>query len=116
MQSGGLKFWGWKASRPGGEMKNKMRTVVICLVCFCAAGCSPGSTPGNPAATAAKQSVAEPLSPRGQQQLRTIVDSDRLADLQWPDFSDYKKWVKEFYESSSYGLAWTHGGKPTAQA
>ena len=97
-------------------MKNKLRTPVICLVCLFAAGCSPGSTPGNPAATAAKQSVAEPLSPSGQQQLRTIVDSDRLADLQWPDFSDYRKWVKEFYESSSYGLAWTHAGKPTAQA
>ena len=97
-------------------MKNKIRTVVICLVCLFAAGCSPGSTPGNPAATAAKQSVPGPLSPSGQQQLRTIVDSDRLADLQWPDFSDYGKWVKEFYESSSYGLAWTHGGKPTAQA
>lgn len=97
-------------------MKNKLRTPVICLVGLFAAGCSPGSTPGNPAATAAKQSVAEPLSPSGQQQLRTIVDSDRLADLQWPDFSDYGKWVKEFYESSSYGLAWTHAGKPTAQA
>ena len=44
------------------------------------------------------------------------MDSDRLADLQWPDFSDYGKWVKEFYESSNYGLAWTRGGKPTAQA
>lgn len=97
-------------------MKNKLRTPVICLVCLFMAGCSPGSTPGNPAATAAKRSVAEPLSPSGQQQLRTIVDSDRLADLQWPDFSDYRKWVKEFYESSSYGLAWTHAGKPTAQA
>jgi murein L,D-transpeptidase YcbB/YkuD len=97
-------------------MKNKLRTPVIYLVCLFAAGCSPGSTPGNPAATATKQSVAEPLSPSGQQQLRTIVDSDRLADLHWPDFSDYGKWVKEFYESSSYGLAWTHAGKPTAQA
>ena len=97
-------------------MKNKIRKVVICLVCLFAAGCSPGSTPGNPAATAAKQSVPEPLSPSGQQQLRTIVDSDRLADLQWPDFSDYGKWVKEFYESSRNGLAWAHGGKPTAQA
>jgi L,D-transpeptidase YcbB len=116
MPSRGLQFCGWKASRLRGEMKNKLRTPVICLVCLFMAGCSPGSTPGNPAATAAKQSVAEPLSPSGQQQLRSIVDSDRLADLQWPDFSDYRKWVKEFYESSSYGLAWTHAGKPTAQA
>jgi murein L,D-transpeptidase YcbB/YkuD len=97
-------------------MKNEMRTVVLCLVCLFAAGCSPGSTPGKASATAAKQSAAESLSPNGQQELHAIVDSGRLADLQWPDFSNYGKWVKEFYDSGSYGLAWTHAGKPTAQA
>jgi L,D-transpeptidase YcbB len=39
-----------------------------------------------------------------------------MADLQWQDFSDYEKWVKEFYEAGSYELAWTHAGKPTPQA
>ncbi len=67
-------------------------------------------------AKAAKQSVSNPLVPTGQRELRTIVESGRLAELQWPDFSDYGKWVKEFYESGSYELAWTRGGKPTAQA
>jgi L,D-transpeptidase YcbB len=93
-----------------------MRTVILCLAFLFAAGCSPGSTPGNGAATATRQAVLEPLSARGQQELRTIVDSGHLAELQWPDFSDYGKWVKEFYESGAYELAWTHGGKPTAQA
>jgi murein L,D-transpeptidase YcbB/YkuD len=97
-------------------MKNEMRKVIVCLACLFAAGCSRGSTPGSATATAANQSVAEPLSPNSQQQLRTIVDSGRLADLQWPDFSDYGKWVKEFYDFSNYGLAWTRGGKPIAQA
>ena len=93
-----------------------MRTVILCLAVLFAAGCSPGSTPGNGAARATRQAVLEPLSARGQQELRTIVDSGHLAELQWPDFSDYGKWVKEFYESGAYELAWTHGGKPTAQA
>ena len=44
------------------------------------------------------------------------MEGGRLAELQWPDFSDYGKWVKEFYESGSYELAWTRGGKLTAQA
>jgi murein L,D-transpeptidase YcbB/YkuD len=97
-------------------MKSEMRTVIVCLVCLFAAGCSPGSTPGSAGTTVAKQSVADPLNANGQQELRTIVASGRLADLQWPDFSDYDKWVKEFYDSSNYGLAWTRAGKPTAQA
>lgn len=97
-------------------MKEKMRTAIVCFLCLFVAGCSSGSTPGNTPATAAKQSVVEPLNPNGQQELRTIVDRGRLAELQWPDFSDYGKWVKEFYESGSYELAWTRGGKPTAQA
>ncbi|HEY1470703.1 MAG TPA: L,D-transpeptidase family protein [Candidatus Acidoferrum sp.] len=97
-------------------MNNGMRTVVVCLMCLFAAGCSPGSTAGSATATAAKQSAETRLSSTGQQHLRAIVDSGRLADLQWPDFSDYDKWVKEFYDSGNYGLAWTRGGKPTAQA
>ena len=97
-------------------MKSEMRTVVVCLVCLLAAGCSPGSTPGSARANAAKQAAAEPLSSNGQQELHAIVDSGRLTDLQWPDFSDYGKWVKEFYDSGSYQLAWTLAGKPTPQA
>jgi L,D-transpeptidase YcbB len=93
-----------------------MRTVILCLVLLFAAGCSSGDTPGNGAARATKQSAAEILGARGQQELRAIVDSGRLAALQWPDFSDYEKWVKEFYESGTYELAWTRGGKPTTQA
>jgi L,D-transpeptidase YcbB len=57
-----------------------------------------------------------PLSAGGRQEVRTIVDSGRLAALPWPAFSNYEKWVKEFYESGAYELAWTRGGKPTAQA
>ncbi len=97
-------------------MKSEMRTVVVCLVCLLAAGCSPGSTPGSARANAAKQATAEQLSSNGQQELHSILDSGRLTDLQWPDFSDYGKWVKEFYDSGNYQLAWTGGGKPTTQA
>ncbi len=93
-----------------------MRMAIVCLVCLSAAGCSSGTTPGNEASTAAKQSVAEPLNDHARQELRTIVDSGRLAGLQWPDFSDYGKWGKEFYVSGNYELAWTRGGKPTSQA
>ena len=44
------------------------------------------------------------------------MNSGRLADLQWQNFSDYQKYVKEFYDAGNYQLEWTRGGKPTPQA
>lgn len=68
------------------------------------------TTPGQQAAT------AEPLSAAGQQELRQIVASGRLADLQWRSFANQSAAVKEFYEEDGYGLAWSHSGRPTPQA
>lgn len=48
--------------------------------------------------------------------LRDMAASHLLTDLRWPDFSDYATPVEAFYEPSDYALAWTSGGKPTAQA
>jgi murein L,D-transpeptidase YcbB/YkuD len=55
-------------------------------------------------------------SPQSTSHLREIVASGRLADLRWPDFSDYKAQVTEFYESSAYATAWLNGRQPSAQA
>src|ERR1700747_343099 len=56
-----------------------------------------------------------PVSPAGEQELRTVVESGRLVDLQWPNFSEHRDAVKEFYDLAGYNLAWSHAGKPTAQ-
>ena len=48
--------------------------------------------------------------------LREIVASGRLADLRWPDFSDYKVSVDGFYAPASYAPAWIEGGRPSASA
>jgi len=56
------------------------------------------------------------LSAEGQATLRAIIQSGNLADLRWPDFSDYTKHVQKFYESSGYALAWVKGMEPTPQA
>jgi len=56
------------------------------------------------------------LSPAGEQELRILVESGRLADLQWPNFSEHRDAVREFYDLAGYGVAWSHAGKPTAQA
>src|SRR6202046_4722772 len=67
--------------------------------------------------TSAK-SAAPPqqLSPEGQASLRSIIQAGNLSDLRWPDFSDYDKYVRKFYESYGYSLPWLRGTEPTAQA
>jgi L,D-transpeptidase YcbB len=97
-------------------MTKKMRTAALCLVCLFTAAVFTGGAQVSGASSNAKQSTAGSLSPQGQQELRTIVDSGRLADLHRQNFSDYQKLVKEFYDDGNYQLEWTRGGKPTPQA
>ena len=56
------------------------------------------------------------LSAGSEATLRAIVQAGNLADLRWPDFSDYEKHVRKFYESYSYSLPWVKGMEPTPQA
>jgi L,D-transpeptidase YcbB len=82
-------------------------------------GCFGGSpSAGRPTAEAAPKTrmVPESLSPPGEQELRAIVASGRLPELQWPNFSAHSQDVKEFYEEGGYKLGWSQGAKPTAQA
>lgn len=48
--------------------------------------------------------------------LRQIADKARFDDLRWPDFSDYRQHVKNFYEPGGYAPAWIRAGQPTPQA
>jgi murein L,D-transpeptidase YcbB/YkuD len=60
--------------------------------------------------------LGQELSADSQATLRAIVQAGNLADLRWPDFSDYKKHVQKFYESYGYSLPWVKGMEPTPQA
>ncbi|MGC2402404.1 MAG: L,D-transpeptidase family protein [Acidobacteriaceae bacterium] len=48
--------------------------------------------------------------------LAAIVASGRLNDLRWPNFSDYRSHLIDFYRPSQYRLAWVRDGQPTPQA
>jgi murein L,D-transpeptidase YcbB/YkuD len=67
---------------------------------------------------ASAKSGASPqhLSPDGQATLRAIIQSGKLSELRWPDFSDYDKHVQKFYESYANSLPWVREMQPTAQA
>ncbi len=49
-------------------------------------------------------------------QVREIVSSGQLPVLRWPDFSDYREHLRNFYQPANYTLAWTRDGRPTPQA
>jgi L,D-transpeptidase YcbB len=69
-----------------------------------------------PVASAQSAVPPEQLSPEGQAALRAAIDSGTLAQLRWPDFSDYTKLVKDFYDSYGNSLPWVRGMQPTVQA
>src|SRR5215472_2670729 len=48
--------------------------------------------------------------------LSALIDSGRLSDLRWRNFSDSRTQLREFYQPSDYALAWITGNQPTPQA
>ena len=44
------------------------------------------------------------------------MDAGNLPGLRWPNFSDYRVHLKNFYEPAGYVLAWVRDGHPTPQA
>ena len=87
---------------------------------LCFVACSHGTVSSDSGrsglAGAQNSSEAQALTPAGDQELRSIVASGKLPELQWPNFSQQSPAVKEFHNEAEYRLAWSSGGKPTAQA
>ena len=48
--------------------------------------------------------------------LSSIVASGHLDDLRWPDFSDYRLHLTNFYRPAAYKPAWIRDGEATPQA
>lgn len=79
---------------------------------------------GDSSATSAPSQSTSPAQSEPPQQisaatqawLRTTIRTGNLADLRWPDFSDYSKLLQEFYDSYRYALPWVQGMQPTPQA
>jgi L,D-transpeptidase YcbB len=49
-------------------------------------------------------------------QLREIASVGQLPDLRWPNFSDYREQVQNFYQFSDFTPAWVRNSRPTPQA
>jgi L,D-transpeptidase YcbB len=76
------------------------------------------SATANPAASAAE---GQPL-PAGVDagavfsRLHAIADAGKLADLRWPNFSDYRAHFQHVYDASNFTPVWLQNGKPSPQA
>jgi L,D-transpeptidase YcbB len=66
--------------------------------------------------SAPQNSEPQHFSPSAEAALRTWIEAGYLPDLRWPNFSDYRIHVRNFYQSTGYAPAWTQGGQPTPQA
>jgi L,D-transpeptidase YcbB len=44
------------------------------------------------------------------------VDTSKVPNLRWPNFSDYESYVQTFYDDRNFEVAWTRDGAPTATA
>jgi hypothetical protein len=51
-----------------------------------------------------------------QSDIRTLVTSGKLEEMRWPNFSDYRDSIQEFYEPTGFAPAWVQGSQPLPQA
>jgi|KBSMisStaDraftv2_1062788.scaffolds.fasta_scaffold00979_1 L,D-transpeptidase YcbB len=53
----------------------------------------------------------------GQQiDIRSLVTSGNLEEMRWPNFSDYRNSIQEFYAPTGFAPAWVQGSQPLPQA
>jgi L,D-transpeptidase YcbB len=96
---------------------SRLSASLVLIALFCGSGCgsaSPAEAQLPTSRTAGASAMV--LSPEGQAWLDTAISLGNFPDLRWPDFSDYSKHVKKFYEFNGGALWWVKGMKPTAQA
>lgn len=98
--------------------RRKLATLLIAIAALlCGPGIGSAGRANKPPENSLKFGAPrQELSADSQVTLRAIVQAGSLADLRWPDFSDYKKHVQKFYESYSYSLLWMKEMEPTPQA
>ena len=56
------------------------------------------------------------LSAAQQQDIQALVTSGNLDGMRWPNFTDYRTALQEFYEPTGYAPAWVQGTQPVPQA
>ena len=97
--------------------KRRLEISLLLLVPFmCLGGTTPAQVgKSSPSATGAKAG-STPKAEGAAGRLSAIVASGRLEDLRWPNFSDYRLLLTNFYRPTGFKLVWVRDGQPDAQA
>lgn len=88
----------------------------LLLLFSCARAADPAGSMQGQAAGLGSANAAMQLTPDGKALLHSIIEAGNLSDLRWPDFSDYRQLLTDFYSEYGFGLPWVHDGEPTPQA
>jgi L,D-transpeptidase YcbB len=86
------------------------------VLCLGAAIVLAGSAAGAKPSAKTPQSTASICAGAASPDLCALVESGKLPDLRWPDFTDYRPQVKSFYQATNFQFAWIAEGRPTEQA
>ncbi len=96
--------------------KSALAALIAALCCgattslaFAAGSPAPAPTPN--AAPSASAAAAQ-----GPGDLGALIAASTLADLRWPNFTDYRDDVKKFYDSGGNSIAWIQNCKASPQA
>ena len=60
--------------------------------------------------------LSYPGLPQTPNRIQNLIAGGKLDTLRWGNFSDYQRWLKEFYEPTGYAPAWIEGARPSPQA
>ncbi len=87
---------------------------LIAAICCAAASSHAFAASPSPAASSAEQ--AGNAAAQGPADLGALIAAGTLADLRWPNFTDYRDDVRKFYASGGNSIAWFQNGKASPQA
>ena len=99
------------------ERHSQLSVPLVLVALLCGFGSSSASFAQMLVAISSTSTATAPeLSSEGQAWLRAAISAGSFPDLRWPDFSDYSKHVRKFYEFNQESLWWVNGMEPTTQA
>jgi L,D-transpeptidase YcbB len=94
---------------PPPSLRTRSRSLALVL-CVAAFGVALGLQQAQPA-------MASPVATGMSARLQEIAVAGKLADLRWPDFSDYRADFLTMYQGSDFAPLWLNAvGQPTPQA
>src|SRR6266481_3948186 len=97
-----------------GEMKIYKFALATMIATICCGATIGKAVAASSPATTPTANAAQIVGAPGD--LGALIVAGNLADLRWPNFTDYRDIVKKFYDAGGNSLAWIQNGKGSTQA